>query len=351
LAANGFGVWSLVYGQMAAAVLTTALYWWAARSRISFGLDRDEARTLIGFGLPVTAVTLLAFAIYNVDYLAIGIRLGDEQLGLYTLAYRLPELVILNLCVVVSEVLFSALSRLQQDRSQLVTHYLQAVVAVMALTTPVGVALAIAAPAVIETLYGPSYSAAAPALTLLSVYAVVYSASFHAGDVFKAINKPSILTAISALKLILMIGPIWWAAGRSIVLVATALVLVECVQFAVRMVIVSKVAAVPATRLLKSILRPAPAAAGMAAVMVLVEHISVSMPGPAVLAVTVSAGLLAYVAGLWLTAPQLVGGALAGLRSLRDRHSAEASTQPFAVPPSSRAVGADRCWVQRKRWP
>ena len=58
----------------------------------------------------MTAVTLLAYAIYNVDYLASEQRLGADRLGLYTLAYRIPELLVLSLCVVVSEVLFSALA-------------------------------------------------------------------------------------------------------------------------------------------------------------------------------------------------------------------------------------------------
>ena len=72
------------------------------------GRDRGVAAELLRFGIPVTAVTLLAYAIYNVDYLAVGTRLGAEDLGLYTLAYRIPELLVLNLCVVVSDVLFSA---------------------------------------------------------------------------------------------------------------------------------------------------------------------------------------------------------------------------------------------------
>jgi PST family polysaccharide transporter len=83
LAVEGLGVWSLAYGQLAGTIVTTALYWWVARTaKVRFGFDSEEARELIRFGIPVSAVTILAFAIYNVDYLIIGFRLGDEQLGL-----------------------------------------------------------------------------------------------------------------------------------------------------------------------------------------------------------------------------------------------------------------------------
>jgi PST family polysaccharide transporter len=83
LAVEGLGVWSLAYGQLAGTIVTTALYWWVARTaKVRFGFDSEEARELVRFGIPVSAVTILAFAIYNVDYLIIGFRLGDEQLGL-----------------------------------------------------------------------------------------------------------------------------------------------------------------------------------------------------------------------------------------------------------------------------
>jgi PST family polysaccharide transporter len=120
LAANGYGVWSLVFAQLAASLTTTVGYWLVARPRLEFGFDPRAAGALLRYGLPLSLVSFLSFVIYNVDYAAIGRRLGNEELGYYTLAYRLPELIVLNLCVVVGEVLFSALSRLQHDRPAMI---------------------------------------------------------------------------------------------------------------------------------------------------------------------------------------------------------------------------------------
>ena len=86
---------------------------------------------------------------------------------------------------------------------------------VAALTVPIGIGLALVAKPLVATLYGVPYAASAPILSVLAIYTAVYSVSFHAGDVFKAIGRPGILTAINAGKLVVLIGPIWWAAGHS----------------------------------------------------------------------------------------------------------------------------------------
>lgn len=318
LAAAGHGVWSLVYGQLAGVVVTTTLYWVVARTSPRIEFDAGEARELIRFGLPVTAVTLLAFAIYNVDYLAIGTRLGDTELGLYTLAYRLPELLVLNLCIVISEVLFSSLSRLQHDRAALARHYVQALTAVVALTAPIGIGLAVAADPLVGTLYGPDYADAVPMLAIIAIYTVVYSASFHSGDVYKAIGRPGILTAINAAKLAVLVVPIWWAAGHSAVAVALVLLGVECVHFVARMWIVRGVLDLHVPDLASAVLRPLVAAAVMAAVLLGVDAVldaGSGLPDPAWLAVLVVTGAGAYVVALRFAAPRLFANAVAIVRS------------------------------------
>ena len=322
LAAAGLGVWSLAYGQLAAAVVMTALYWRAARIGPSIGFEREVSRELIRFGLPVTAVTLLAYAIYNVDYLAIGERLGATDLGFYTLAYRVPELVVLSLCIVVSEVLFSALSMRQDDRDALIGHYVQALTAVAALTFPIGIGLALVAQPLVYTLYGDEYASSAPILSVLAIYTAVYSASFHAGDVFKAIGRPGILTAINAGKLAVLVGPIWWAAGHSALMVAYALLGVELVHFVVRMTVLHKLTGTTWGAIAGALWRPIAAAVPMGLVVYAAARVTDGLAAPLELLVLVLIGMCVYALLLRFTAPQLFDTAygmvrhrLSGLRS------------------------------------
>lgn len=328
LAAAGFGVWSLAYGQLAASVVMTVLYWRAARIRPSCAFDGPVCRELIRFGLPVTAVTLLAYAIYNVDYLAVGERLGATELGLYTLAYRIPELLVLSLCVVVSEVLFSALSGLQHDREALTAHYLQALTVVAALTIPIGIGLAVAAQPVVGTLYGANYASSSPILAVLAVFTVVYSASFHAGDVFKAMGRPGILTAINAGKLAVLIGPIWWAAGHSALMVAYALLGVEVLHFVVRMSVLRRLTGTGWVSVAEALWRPAAAALPMGLVLLGLARAIDGLADPLELLILIFVGVCVYVLLLRFTAPQLVKAAYG---TARRRLTRSAGTLDFSV--------------------
>lgn len=323
MAATGFGVWSLVYGQLAASVVITVGYWWVGRARPKFGFSKDEAGALIRFGAPITLAGLVWFATVSVDYLVIGIRLGDTQLGLYTLAYRLPELIVVYLCIVISEVLFSSLSRLQHDRAAMETHFVSVMTAVVALVVPISVGLAVTAPSLIATLYGPDYSGAAPALSVLAIYALVLAASFHAGDVFKAIHRPSLLTILSIGKLAILIGPIWWAAGRSIVMVAVVLLAAEAVHGVAKLVIVQMVTDLKLRQLWGAVFRPLPAGVCMGAVMFGVASLIAPLPPPAVVALTFAAGVVVYLLSLRVTAPSLFASGLQTVRSVRSAHRAE----------------------------
>jgi PST family polysaccharide transporter len=328
LAATGHGVWSLVYGQLAAVVVMTVLYWLVARgmgtelSGSKLGFDRDVSRELIKFGIPVTAVTLLAYGIYNVDYLAVGTRLGASELGLYTLAYRIPELVVLNLCIVVSEVLFSALSSLQHDKHVLTRHYLDALAVVVALTMPIGVGLAVTSRPLVETLYGNQYSGSAPILAVIAIYTAVYSASFHAGDVLKAIGKPGILTAINAGKLVVLIGPVWWAAGHSATMVACALLGVEVLHFIGRMTVLNRVTGLRWSALAGVLLRPAAAAVPMGVLLWALSRFTSSLAAPAELVLLIVVGIGGYGLLLRFTAPHFVAALTGMVRGRLGRGSA-----------------------------
>ncbi len=326
LAVTGFGVWSLVYGQLVGTIALTALYWWVARTPLKYGFDTHEARQLVLYGLSVTGVTFLAFGIANVDYAVVGIRLGDTALGLYTLAFRIPDLLVLSLCIVISEVLFSSLSRLQQDRRHVGEHYLQVLTIVVPLTAPICVVLGAAAPAVIGTLYGSGYAGAAPVLSILAVYGLVHSASYHAGDVFKAIGRPGLLTATGAVKLALLIWPIWWAAGHSIVMVAVVLLLVELVPLVANMVLVRAVTGLRFTLLIAATLRPMPAAAVMALAVLGITSATDHWPAPVQLSLAVPIGLICYLLMVRLTARGLYDQGLSVIRSLRRRSAQSAAS-------------------------
>src|SRR5262245_15679419 len=87
LAFAGAGVWSLVGGQLAGALIGLIVLWIVSPWRPHLVVDRRHLRSLLAFGFGVTAVGVVAEGVINVDYLIVGARLGETALGFYYLAF------------------------------------------------------------------------------------------------------------------------------------------------------------------------------------------------------------------------------------------------------------------------
>jgi lipopolysaccharide exporter len=317
LAAAGAGVWSLVWAQLAASVVTTTGYWVLGRTSLRLGFDRPLAVALLKFGLPVTAVAFLTFAVFNTPTAAIGRLLGAEELGYYTLAYRLPDLVVINLCTVVGDVLFSALSRLQHDRPALAARYLQTVRTLVAISAPVGFGLAAVSTDVVALFYGAQFAPAAGIAAVLSVFTVVYSVNFHAGDVYKSLGRPGLLTGLGALKLAVLVPVVLWAAHRSALAVAVAVLAVEALLTVVRLSLVRRVLGVTIRAHAAALWGPVAAAAAMAVAVHALVWLVPGWPVALRLAAAALVGAVLYAAALRVLAPQLPAAVLSTIRRRR----------------------------------
>jgi hypothetical protein len=85
------------------------------------------------------------------------------------------------------------------------------------------------------------------------------------------------------------------------------------------LLVVRAVVGIPLRSQAKAAMQPIPAAACMGAVIIGVSHAMASLPAPATLSVSVMAGLLTYLVGLRLTAPQIARAGLTALRTARLR--------------------------------
>jgi O-antigen/teichoic acid export membrane protein len=115
LALAGFGAWSLVIAYLIGTVSLDLTIWYLVDWRPRFKPKLSHLREMLGFGSKISAVSVVATLIGNVDYIFIGRVLGAASLGLYTLGFRLPELIVLNLSVVAGEVLFPAYSAVDRE--------------------------------------------------------------------------------------------------------------------------------------------------------------------------------------------------------------------------------------------
>lgn len=204
LAIAGAGAWSLVIGFLAGIVALDIAIWIAVGWRPRFKPRREHLRPLAGFGAKLSAVDVIATVISNIDYLLIGKVLGPVALGLYTLAYRLPELLIANLSLVAGEVLFASYTKV--DRAELGEAFLKAMRFTVMLSAPLAAGVAIMAEPLVLTLFGEQWREAIPVMRWLAALSFVLTIGVPAGTVYKATGRAGILAYLAALRLLGLTG-------------------------------------------------------------------------------------------------------------------------------------------------
>jgi PST family polysaccharide transporter len=169
LALLGYGVWALAWASVIQFFLRTALLLWLSPHPKRPSLALEEARQLLTFGVGSSLSTLANYAAINGDYFVVGRWLGATALGLYSRAYQLMTLPMMQFTSVIASVLFPVYSMIQDEDARLRRAYLNSVSLSAIVVTPALAALAVAAPEIMSGIFGAEWAGAAAPLTILCV--------------------------------------------------------------------------------------------------------------------------------------------------------------------------------------
>jgi len=172
------------------------------------------------FGASVTAIDIMTEITDNIDYVIVGRIFGLVPLSIYTLAYRLPEMLLIGNLWVMGGVVFPAFSTVQDKPNELRKGFLASVRLVELIAVPISLGLFIAADPIVRVVFGEQWLEAIPVLRVLAIYAWVYSLGYHVGGFYKAIGRPDILLKLSILTLIIIIPALLIGARFGIIGVA-----------------------------------------------------------------------------------------------------------------------------------
>lgn len=221
LAIAGLGAASLVIGMLAGTVVWAIVVWAITGFRPNLTIERGAVRSMITYGGGASALEVIAVISQRADVVTIGRVLGDSALGLYTVAYRIPELIIESIAWNVSIVAFPALARKrltdEQGMNVAALHIARYQVLYAA---PLAAGLAVLATPLIVLLFGPKWAEAGGVMSAIAVMVGVSAVVYPLGDVFKALGRQRVLVALSLIQLPLLIGAIVLASSGGIVAVA-----------------------------------------------------------------------------------------------------------------------------------
>jgi O-antigen/teichoic acid export membrane protein len=302
LAFAGAGAWSLVIGYLIGVSALVLALWvlipWRPRLRIV----REHLRRLLRFGGALTGVDVLSTVISNADYVFVGKALGPAALGVYTLAFRLPELAITNVANVAGQVLFPAFANV--DRAALAHTFTVALRYVLTLCMPLAVWMALLSEPLVEAAFGSQWDGAVAPMQVLTLYAFAVTVGIPGGTAYKAMGRADILFKLAIPHTIIFVTALALLVDRGLVAVAGCHAGVTGLFTLIGILIASRMLDVPLRRLLGLGVAPAVATAAVATVVVGTDWLLDS--AWSTLLVASSAGALVYVATLSLIAPDTV---------------------------------------------
>jgi PST family polysaccharide transporter len=261
--------------------------------------DTPIGKQLLRFGFPIMSNNALSVWEQNFDYFIIGILYNSSQLGVYTLAYRLPQTLVLSMLWLITSVLFPAFSSLQDQKAHLKKSFLSSLRYVQLFVTPLCLGMFVAADPLIRVLFGEQWVAAIPILRALSLYAWVISMGYHVGDVYKAIGRPDILIKMSIPLFIVRLALLWIGAHYSLLGVGIAHLIAASIELVVRYFVAAYLLQITLFDVIKELTA---LVCGAVLFIFALPAIYITSNSPAItqLIVVVIAGAVGYLGAIWM---------------------------------------------------
>lgn len=158
--------WALVWGALAASVVSAALSYLVLPLRPRFNLSRTKE--LMGFSVWLSLGQIVNTVNWNFDQLLVGGMLGRTALGYYTVGNNLAMMPTREATAPITGALFPAFANLASDRHRLAAAYQSAQALVTSIALPVGVGMALVADPLIHLVVGAKWE---PSIFLIQALA------------------------------------------------------------------------------------------------------------------------------------------------------------------------------------
>lgn len=224
---KGHGAWCLP-AALAARLTAHGLVVWIADPRIPTGRPRlRAARDLSRFATSVLGAKVVTFISGNADFILVGSLLGSGALGFYSMAWDLLRFVPDRLHRVAGRVALPAFCKLQGRDAELAHAYRNFVMYIGKLVLPIAGCVALAAPEILASIYGPKWLPAAAPMRLLALGLALVGLRIGIGTVYYTQDYPSFDIYVNGARLLLIVIAVTLTARFGLVAVSGAVGTVE----------------------------------------------------------------------------------------------------------------------------
>ncbi len=240
LALLGAGVWSLALGALAGSVLRAAALI-IGGTLIFPVLDLRGIGGLIRFGGAWSATRFAWQLTYQADVLIAGRFLGQEAVGLYSVAVNLANMPLQKAMSIVNPIVFPALSKLQQDLPHLRRSLVEGIRLLGFGAIPLLWGLSAVAPEFVHIVLGPNWAGVILPLQMVAIVAPLRIVATLFATAVSAVGRPEVELANTLVGLVVFVAAfltgVWWGIeGLSIAYLAAV-----CLSFAITFPRISRV--------------------------------------------------------------------------------------------------------------
>jgi PST family polysaccharide transporter len=164
-----------------------------------------EVRSVMNFGLNLSAFNLFNYFARNSDNAIVGRYLGSAPLGFYQLAYNIMLFPVQGIAQVLTQVMFPAFSEIQHDNERFRRIYLRTCSSIALITFPLMTGAAILAGPLIRTVYGPRWVNVIPVLTILAPVGLVQSIVTTSGLIYTAKGRTALMFKVGGIASVLYV--------------------------------------------------------------------------------------------------------------------------------------------------
>ena len=174
LAVQGYGVWSIVYGNILSAVVAALLYWRASKWRPKFGFYFNDIKDMITFSYKIFIANLLDVFFMNINNVIIGKYFTPTDVGLYQRASTFQKIPLQLSTESLQSVLFPTMSKIQNDEERLRKSYKQSLQVSTFISFPLMLVLALSADSLVKVLLPEPWWPLIQYLEILTIGGMVY---------------------------------------------------------------------------------------------------------------------------------------------------------------------------------
>lgn len=299
LAYEGFGVWALVWGHLARAVvlnggLMVFAGWWPG-----LRVGREGMRSVLTFGLRIAGMNLIGNSSPAITTLILARLLGGTAVGLYAMALSLSEAPHRLSTAMINQISFPVFSRLQDEPQQLARYFLKISKYLAVISLPCQIGMILVASDLVPLLLSARWAGVTAPFQIMCLESALIIMTLTASPLLTALGRANFLLGRSFLSVSGMAIATLVGAPFGLVGVVTARLFFMVPLRATLLLPCLRTLQIPLGGYLGTLVSPAVATGAMAGVVLVIQYVLLPEAGPVARIVTSAmAGALTYPAVL-----------------------------------------------------